>query len=136
VTQQHFAQLRRFLSVGLLNMAVGLLVIFACKWFLRFDDVTANAIGYAVGLTTSFTLNSRWTFGYRGRQMPALIRFLLVAALAYALNLVTVVFLVHVAGVNGYLAQALGIAPYTLTTYLASRYVVFRTDVTAQLKEP
>lgn len=123
---QHLPQLGRFLSVGVLNMLVGLLVIYACKWFFHLDDVVANAIGYGVGLTTSFVLNSRWTFGYRGPQLPALAKFLLVAALAYAMNLLTVLVLIHHAGVNGYLAQALGIPPYTLTTYLASKFIVFR----------
>lgn len=121
-------QLGKFLSVGMLNMAVGLLVIYACKWFFDANDVAANAIGYAAGLTTSFILNSRWTFAYRGAQLPALVKFLGVAALAYGMNLVTVLVLIRYAGVNDYLAQALGIPPYTLTTYLASKYIVFRTE--------
>jgi putative flippase GtrA len=126
VIKRHLPQLGRFLSVGVLNTVVGLLVIYACKWFLHLDDVTANAIGYAVGLTIGFALNNRWTFDYRGPQLPALIKYLLVAALAYGMNLLTVLILINYAGVNGYLAQALGIAPYTLTTYLASKFIVFR----------
>jgi putative flippase GtrA len=132
--RQHLPQLGRFLSVGVLNMVVGLLVIYACKWFFRLDDVLANAIGYAAGLTTSFLLNSRWTFGYRGPQLPALVKFLLVAALAYAMNLLTVLILIHHAGVNGYIAQALGIPPYTLTTYLASKFIVFRMQAEPERK--
>lgn len=130
----HWPQLGRFLSVGVLNMVVGLLVIYACKYFFQAGDVTANAIGYAAGLTTSFTLNSRWTFDYHGPQWPALVKFLLVAALAYAMNLLTVLALIHWAGVNGYLAQALGIPPYTLTTYLASKFIVFRLQPVAEEK--
>ena len=132
--KQHFPQLGRFLSVGVLNMVVGLLVIYACKWFFQANDVAANAIGYAAGLITSFTLNSRWTFNYRGPQLPALIKFLLVAALAYGMNLLTVLMLIHWAGVNGYSAQALGIPPYTLTTYLASKFIVFRVQPEANRK--
>jgi putative flippase GtrA len=126
VIKAHLPQLGRFLSVGMLNMLVGLLVIYACKWFFHVGDAAANAIGYAAGLTTSFTLNSRWTFAYRGRRLPALIKFLLVAAVAYGMNLLTVLILIHHAGMNGYIAQALGIPPYTLTTYLASKFIVFR----------
>ena len=122
----HLPQLGKFLSVGMLNMLVGLLVIYACKWFFHAGDAAANAIGYAAGLTTSFTLNSRWTFAYRGRQLPALIKFLLVAAVAYGMNLLTVLVLIHYAGMNAYIAQAMGIPPYTLTTYLASKFIVFR----------
>lgn len=124
--RRHLPELGRFLSVGVLNMVVGLLVIYACKWFFDANDVAANAIGYAAGLTTSFTLNSRWTFAYRGPQLPALIKFLGVALVAYGMNLLTVLVLIHQAGVNSYLAQALGIPAYTLTTYLASKFIVFR----------
>ena len=119
-------ELGRFLSVGVVNMLVGLLVIYACKWFLHLGDALANAIGYGFGLCTSFALNSRWTFAYRGPQLPAIVKFLLVAAVAYAVNLATVLVAIHYAGLNGYLAQALGIPPYTLTTYLASKFIVFR----------
>lgn len=122
----HVQQLGRFLSVGMLNGLISLLAIYACKWFFHAGDVAANAIGYAAGLTTSFTLNSRWTFAYRGPQLPALLKFLLVAAVAYGMNLLTVLVLIHYLGMNGYIAQALGIPPYVLTTYLASKFVVFR----------
>lgn len=67
-------ELGRFLSVGVVNMVVGLLVIYACKWFFQAGDLAANAIGYGVGLSTSFALNGRWTFGYRGPQGPALVK--------------------------------------------------------------
>lgn len=126
--RRHLPELGRFLSVGVLNMVVGLLVIYGCKWFFDAGDVAANAIGYAAGLTTSFTLNSRWTFAYRGPQLPALIKFLGVALVAYGMNLLTVLVLIHQAGVNGYLAQALGIPAYTLTAYLASKFIVFRLE--------
>ena len=119
-------ELGRFLTVGMVNMLVGLLVIYACKWFFQAGDVMANATGYAVGLCTSFALNSRWTFGYRGPQLQAMVKFLAVAGVAYAMNLATVLLAIHWAGVNDYLAQALGIPPYTLTTYLASKFFVFR----------
>ena len=123
--QKHLPELRRFLSVGALNMLVGLLVIYACKWLFHAGDVMANAIGYGVGLVNSFALNSRWTFAYRGPQLPAVVKFLAVAMLAYAMNLLTVMLLIRY-GVDSYLAQALGIPPYTLTTYLASKFFVFR----------
>ena len=126
MSRWQWPELGRFLSVGVVNMLVGLFVIYACKWFFAAGDVTANAIGYAVGLCTSFVLNSRWTFGYRGPQLQAVLKFLAVAAVAYAMNLATVLVAIHYAGLNDYLAQALGIPPYTLTTYLASKFIVFR----------
>jgi putative flippase GtrA len=123
---QRMPVLGRFLSVGALNTVVGLLVIYAAKWFWQFSDLAANATGYAVGLGLSFVLNSRWTFAYRGAQWPALVRFLGVTAAAYAMNLLTVMAAIRLGGVDGYIAQALGILPYTVTAYLGSRYIAFR----------
>lgn len=119
----------RFLSVGVANTFVGLLVIYAAKWFLHFGDVAANAAGYSVGLVLSFTLNSRWTFAYIGPRLPALAKFGFVALSAYGINLLTVMGAISYFEVNGYVAQAMGIAPYTLTTYLASKYLVFRSHI-------
>ena len=119
-------QFAKFLGVGVANTLVALLLIYAAKWLGNLGDVAANALGYGVGLLTSFALNSRWTFAHRGPQLPALARFLLVALVAYGMNLLTVVAAIHYAGLNGYLAQALGIPPYTVTSFLASKYLVFR----------
>lgn len=116
----------KFLLVGVANTAVGLLTIYACKWALGLGDVAANACGYAVGLMVSFTLNRNWTFRHHGATWPAVLRFLLAFAVAYAANLTTVMTLIRTFGVNSYLAQACGIVPYTTLFYLASRYFVFR----------
>ena len=119
-------QFAKFLGVGVANTLVALSVIYAAKWLGNVGDVSANALGYGVGLLTSFSLNSRWTFAHRGPQLPALAKFLLVALAAYGMNLLTVMAAIHYAGLNGYLAQALGIPPYTVTSFLAAKYLVFR----------
>jgi putative flippase GtrA len=118
----------------MLNGLISLMTIYACKGLFNFGDVTANAVGYAAGLGTSFTLNSRWTFVYNGPQLPALLKFLLIAAVAYAMNLLTVLALIGYLDMNSYLAQALGIPPYVLTTYLASKFFVFRPPPESQKK--
>lgn len=116
----------RFLIVGVANTLLGLSVIYAAKGFWQVDDVSANIVGYSAGLVLSFTLNRRWTFAHFGPRLPALARFLLVALAAYGLNLVTVMSAILYFGVNSYIAQALGIAPYTLTAYFGSKYFAFR----------
>lgn len=119
-------QFVRFLMVGVANMLVGLLVIFSAKYFFGANDVVANAIGYSVGICVSFMLNSRWTFAYKDRLLPAAVKFLLANGIAYAANLLTVMIAINELNVNGYLAQAMGMPAYTVTAYLASRYIVFR----------
>jgi putative flippase GtrA len=124
-------QFGRFLGVGAVNSMLGLFVIYAAKWFFGAGDIGANLLGYAVGMTVSFMLNSRWTFGFEGAWKPAFVKFIAVSVVAYAANLLTVLLAIHGAGINSYVAQALGIPVYTLTVFLASKYVVFRPETVA-----
>lgn len=120
------ASAARFLLVGVVNTLFGLLVIYALKWFLGMGDAVANLLGYLCGLSLSFLLNSRWTFRYSGPRLPALVKFLLVIGLAYGLNLATVLGAIHVLHVDTYLAHLLGIPPYTIFSYVCSRFLVFK----------
>jgi putative flippase GtrA len=115
----------RFLAVGFANTALGLAVIYIAKFVFAFNDVAANATGYAFGLLVGYGLNSTWTFDYRGRIPAALARFAIAFLLSYGLNLLAVWFLIKEATVNSYIAQALGIMPYTLCFYLLCRSFVF-----------
>ncbi len=118
-------QVARFVAVGLLNTCTGLLVIYALKLFTGLDDVRANVLGYAVGMTVSFCLNRNWTFGYSGGNWVPGIRFLMTMIMAYGLNLLTVLICLHPLGLNSYVAQALGIPPFTIASFLLCKYWVF-----------
>jgi putative flippase GtrA len=115
----------RFLAVGVLNTLIGLSVIFSLKWLAGMNDFGANFIGYAVGLTVSYFLNGRWTFLFRGSMYRAAPRFALTTLVAYLANLATVICSIRLFGLNDYLAQALGTVPYTVLSFLGSRYFVF-----------
>jgi putative flippase GtrA len=116
----------KFGVVGIANTLIGLLAIYLCKWLFGFGDALANISGYTIGLAVSFLLNRGWTFQHSGAVLPALARFLVIFALAYLLNLGTVLITIHSFDVNSYLAQAIGIAPYTVFFYLGSHYFVFK----------
>jgi len=90
------------------------------------DEIAANAFGYGVGMIVSFFLNKSWTFRYSGPVLLALVKFLIVFAVAYLLNLGSLIVLIHDWGVNRYLAQAIAIGPYTVSFFLLSKVVVFR----------
>src|SRR5215467_6101265 len=116
----------RFLLVGVANTLAGLTVVYLAKLLLGFGDFAANASGYACGLAIGYLLNSTWTFDYRGGNAAAIGRFLLAFLAAYAANLLTVWTAIHHLHLNGYLAQTLGIVPYTVCFYLLSKLFVFR----------
>lgn len=117
----------RFLLVGIGNTLVGLAVIYAVKAFFGVGDVAANALGYGVGFLISFSLNRSWTFRHQGVVTRALAAFLIVQAAAYSLNLACVLAMIGF-GIDSYVAQALGIPPYTVVSYLGSRYFAFAPD--------
>lgn len=117
----------RFLFVGIANTLVGLGAIFAAKGIFGMGDVAANVFGYGIGLLFSFSLNRYWTFGHSGPVVRAILAFLIVQAAAYSLNLVCVLSLIE-NGLDSYIAQALGIPPYTVVSYLGSRYLAFAPD--------
>jgi putative flippase GtrA len=115
----------RFLIVGIANTLFGLLLIYSVKWFLALGDVIANLIGYTLGLILSFTLNSRWSFRYKGNTLSAFVKFMLVILTAYLCNLLVVIIAIENFKTNSYVSQAIGIVPYTLVGYLGSRFVAF-----------
>lgn len=116
----------RFAVAGVLNTVVGLSVIFAVKLAFAAPEALANAAGYAVGLAVSFSLNRNWVFRSTAPARTALRRFLVVFALAYAANLAVVLVAAGTFGVNGYIAQTLGVGTYAVLSYLGSRVFVFR----------
>jgi putative flippase GtrA len=120
------ASLTKFLITGVLNTLVGLGTIYALKWFWQVPDTPANAVGYAVGVTFSLVVNSRWTFQSRESLLSIAPRFLAVILCAYFVNLACVHFCIGVVQLNSYLAHAIGTVPYTAITYVGSRWWVFR----------
>jgi putative flippase GtrA len=114
----------RFGFVGAANTLATLSVI----WGLLLASVDvrlANFVGYAVGMSISFTLNRAWTFSCKDRARAAeVVRFLFASGVAYLCNLGLVSVTIGL-GVSPYLAQLVGIPAYTICFYLMSRYFVF-----------
>jgi putative flippase GtrA len=118
----------KYLLVGVANTAIGLSVIYSAMYFLRLDVVPANLLGYGVGIVSSFILNKHWTFASNDHVVSSFLRFLLVLAVAYAANLGTVLVAVSHFDFNPYIAQALGVLPYTAIGFLGSRFFAFRSQ--------
>lgn len=118
------ASVVRYGLVGVANTLFGLTMIYFAK-FVGIGDVIANLFGYCCGLLLSFKLNSKWTFQYQGRLLPAFYTFCAVIVTSYLVNLSIVITAIRVLGVNSYIAQAMGIIPYTVASYLGCRFLVF-----------
>ena len=115
----------KFLLTGVLNTLVGLGVIYLLMGLFSVSEGPANSVGYAVGVVFSYQVNARWTFGYRETLLPALPRYAVVIVVAYLANLACLHVLLAWR-VNGYLAQALALPPYTAIGFLGMRFWVFK----------
>ena len=122
----------RFGIVGAFNTVLGLGIILTAKAAFGIGDLAANALGYGIGILASFTLNRAWTFRNQTRILPAFARFVGAFLAAYAINLATVFGMRDGLNVNSYVAQAIGVVPYTLFFYWASAQFVFPHDGAAR----
>jgi putative flippase GtrA len=86
----------------------------------------AMTLMYATGTACSFVGNRRWTFDHRGGVSAALVRYMVTYALAYGLNLVTLMLLVDAAGLPHRWVMAALIAVSAGLIFLAQKYWVFR----------
>lgn len=120
-----YAQLAKYLTVGVLNSGVGLLVIYACM-AAGLGDVLANALGYSIGFVVSYIFNSRWTFAQNRLTASALARFLLVTGVAYLGNVCALLVSRDTLKIDHHIAQLIGVATYTVIGFAGSRRFAFR----------
>jgi putative flippase GtrA len=124
--KEKLRQLSRFATVGFINTAIGLAVIYIAMFIFNLGPLLSNALGYGLGLIISFILNRNWTFSDGraiGKTLPI---FLIVVAISYFLNIVIIFICISHLKLNPYLAQPLGIGLYTFLVYFGSRKFVFR----------
>lgn len=126
----------KFALTGVLNTGVGLSTIFALKYWLGWSDTIANLAGYCLGFMLSTVVNARWTFGYEESLGPAAVKYAALILCAYLINLSVVHAAIDGLGVNSYLAQALGVPPYAILTYMGAKYWVFTALPKAQQTKP
>jgi len=114
----------KFALVGVLNTGLTIGVIFLLKYLFSTNDVLANFIGYVLGLACSYFLNKKWTFNHSGEYLSTAIKFLMVFAVSYSINVFCLLQFIKL-GVNDYLAHLIGMPIYTLIFYLGSKYFVY-----------
>lgn len=116
----------RYLAVGTANTAIGYGAILAFQFGAGLSPTLSNALGYAVGMVASYTLNRRFTFRSQRAHGTGVPAFVATAGLCYALNLACLHLLIGIGGMPPALAQAAAVATYTLAFYFVSKHLVFR----------
>ena len=123
MTLEHRAFLK-FIVVGVVNTAAGLATVIAAGRWLSANAYVANAAGLAVGIVVGYQLNRLWTFRDSRDVANAPLRYLVVFATAYAINL-AILALALKSGLPALIAQAAALAAYSLVFFLLCRAIVF-----------
>lgn len=119
-------QFFRFLTVGVFNTVLGYCVIFACMYLAKMPPESSNVAGYAVGLFASYILNRKYTFNSKQNRKSEIIRFLVVFVVAYALNFLVLVILIHRIGTYEGVSQVLAGIVYVVASFIMNKYYVFK----------
>ena len=119
------SQIAKFIAVGLVNTGVGLACMWGAMAVLGLGIVPANALGYAVGIGVSFLLNRAWTFAHQGPWLASFLRWLVIVAIAYSLNLLAVLTVNRQFRIDPYLSQLAGVVVYTAVSFLGARFFAF-----------
>ena len=114
-------QFTRFLLVGVLNTAFSY-IVYAC--FLRFGMPypMASFASLVLGILFSFRTQGSLVFG--NQSIRLIVRFALCWLVIYLVNVLTIAALVRL-GFGAYLSGAFAIAPITILSFLAQKFLVF-----------
>jgi putative flippase GtrA len=116
-------QLLRFVAVGATNTAITL-TAYAAALHVGVRYLLAGAAAYALGGLNGFLLNRRWTFGHRGRILPAAARYAVITAGGIGLNLALLRAAIAL-GVPRAAGELAAVAPVTLLSFALNRAWAF-----------
>src|SRR5262245_43141817 len=100
-------QLWRYCENGILSTSLTAIVIFVSMVLVGLSALTANVLGYSVGIIASYFLNRTRTFSSNGPWLQTLYRFLILNGLAYCVNLMVLLSTTSGLGTNQCIAQIL-----------------------------
>jgi putative flippase GtrA len=124
----------RFILVGIVNTAIGLIVMFLLMNMLDVSYWISTFLGNSTGAVTSFVLNRTFTFKSNIDWRRGAVRFLFVILIcyiaAYSLSQITANSLewyFHLSLQNKHnLAVLIGTGFYMIFNYLGQKYFVFK----------
>ncbi len=120
-----FVQMMKYSSVGIVNTIIGVSVIFLCMEIFHLSYIISNIIGYAAGLINSFIWNKFWTFRSSGNTGSEILRFIIVFAIAYIIQLGALILMKERIGIMSEIAQVLGVGVYAATGFILNKYLTF-----------
>lgn len=122
-----FRQLVRYVFAGLAVTFLAALIYSAAATFLRIPPLAANALSSLCGIAASYAVHSRWSFAAEraGGEAGMMLRFLVAAAFAFALNSLWVWLATSVLHLPPIAPVPAMIFVTPLASFLLNRYWVF-----------
>ena len=124
----NWVQLAKFAAVGASGYVVNLAVYTALLHWAGLHYLAAAACSFVVAVTNNYTWNRLWTFhAHRGHVGWQGLRFLVVALVAYGVNLILLSALIGF-GIDKVLSQAIAIVLVTPLNFVGNKLWSFRTS--------
>ncbi len=119
-------QFIKFISVGILNTLVSLIVIYICMK-VGVNYKLSNLIGYIAGVINSFIWSKIWVFKSRGVNIfKESFKFLITFTICYSLQYIVLLLLAEKMLMNIYISQFIAMCTYTLLNFLMNKFFTFR----------
>jgi putative flippase GtrA len=121
-------QKRSFLLYAVMGgtaLLVELVLFYVMHYSLRQGLVASNAVAMGVGMLTSFTLNSRYTFKVNNRLAVRFLSFAAVSGCSYVLSTVMLLALSRGLSVPAFIAKILTLPVILLFQYNVNKRLTF-----------
>lgn len=112
--------------VGLGNTLITAVVIWVMMKMLGASDILSNITGYIAGLVNSFIWNKRWTFESSVSWTVGALKFGIVFAICYLLQLVVLLYLNKTLTIDPYYNQLIAMAFYTVINFVMNKFYTFK----------
>ena len=116
----------RYSLVGVGNTLITAAVIWVMMKVFGVSDVVSNITGYAVGLINSFVWNKQWTFNSSASWRSSALRFGIVFAVCYLLQLGLLLYLNATLTIDSYYNQLIAMAFYTVANFIMNKFYTFK----------
>lgn len=114
----------RYTLIGLAsNLALYLVYLLITN--LGMGHKTAMSLLYVAGVSLTFTFNKNWTFEHQGHVTKAFVKYVLIYALGYVVNLYMLSLLVDKFGYNHQFVQGVMVVLVALLLFMLQKTLVF-----------
>ncbi|HIP12047.1 MAG TPA: GtrA family protein [Arcobacter sp.] len=121
----------KYISVGVINTLITLLVIFFCHNILSINYAISYAIGFFAGFINSFILNNLYTFKKKKNtfNIKYFLNFSIFFIIAFSISEIVLIYIVELLNYNKNVGIIISMLTYTIVSYLLFKKFVFTQEI-------